>query len=254
MTQSDAQAATQAGTKAGNQPHAGPETHPQARLEPQPHPGTGDIDCVFDTILGFLLPFFLTGAAGNVDAAKAAVRQLIEAYNASTATELDLVGRIIGFSVAAMDNLRLSMTQGLSDTRILRYRCNAVTLSRASDQARKLLEATQAQRPTAQRTPRPSVATALPAALPVAATPAHDTRSLSAAPPQRVALPANSVLAGHPPLDIEAMKRDARIMMQAFSKHGAQVSSSVLTLPDPASAARAAAAAAVATVRRTAAA
>jgi hypothetical protein len=56
----------------------------------------------------------------------------------TTPTELDLVGRIIGFSVAAMDNLRLSMASDLSATKILRYRSNAVTLCRSSDQALKI--------------------------------------------------------------------------------------------------------------------
>ena len=103
------------------------------------------IDCLFETILGFMLPFFLVGAGGSPDIAGAAVRELIDAYGAGTSTELDLVGRIVGFSIAALDNLRLSMTTGMSDTKVLRYRCNAVTLSRASDQARTILEAVQAK-------------------------------------------------------------------------------------------------------------
>jgi hypothetical protein len=55
------------------------------------------IDCLFETILGFMLPFFfLVGAGGNADIARAAVRELIDAYNASTPTELDLVGGRFG--------------------------------------------------------------------------------------------------------------------------------------------------------------
>lgn len=46
------------------------------------------------------------------------IRQLINAYNPGSVTELDLAGRIVGFNIVAMDNLRLSMTQGLSDTKI----------------------------------------------------------------------------------------------------------------------------------------
>jgi hypothetical protein len=118
-------------------------------------PATGD---VFETIVGFLLPFFLTAANGNPDRARAAIAELLGAYGASTATEHDLVGRIIGFSIVAMDNLRLSMTNGMSDTKALRYRCNAVTLGRASDRARTLLEASQAKRGSAGKIPRPTVA------------------------------------------------------------------------------------------------
>jgi len=184
-------------------------------------------ECLFETILGFMVPFFLAAANGNPDLARATARQLINAYNPATATELDVAGRIIGFNIAAMDNLRLSMTQGLSDTKILRYRSNAVTLSRAADQSRKILEATKANPETTHKIPRPSI------------TPAPSPKSQTA--------PAQ-------PPDIETMKRDARILMQAFSKNGPQGSASILTIPDPTTLAKAAAAQAVSAVRRTAAA
>ncbi|HEY0423296.1 MAG TPA: hypothetical protein VGC82_08240, partial [Rhodopila sp.] len=146
--------------------------------------------------------FFLAAAGGNPQIAKAAIRELIEAYNAATPIELDLVGRIIGFSTVAMDNLRLSMTPGLSDTKILRYRSNAATLSRSSDNARTMLEALQAGRAAKRDVPRPSVATAPRAPL--------QTR-LPIKPAEQVSDMAT---------DLEAMKRDARIMMAAFSKTG----------------------------------
>lgn len=99
----------------------------------QPDTDPSAFDCVLGNILGFMLPFFLVSAAGNAGLARAAIKELIDAYQASSPAELDLVGRIIGFSIAAMDNLRLSMAPDLSDTKVLRYRCNAVTLSRSSD-------------------------------------------------------------------------------------------------------------------------
>lgn len=184
-------------------------------------------ECLFETIFGFIVPFFLAAAGGNPDLARATVRKLVDAYNPATATELDLAGRVVGFNVVAMDNLRLSMTQGLSDTKILRYRSNAVTLSRAADQSRKILEATKANPETTPKIPRPSIAPAPPVK------------------PQTTATPS---------IDIETMKRDARILMQAFSKNGPQPSASILTIPDPTTFARAAAAQAVSAVRRTAAA
>jgi hypothetical protein len=103
-------------------------------------------DCLFAAILRFMLPFYLDGAGGNVDVARAAIVELIEAHGAATAAELDLVGRQIGFSAAAMDNLRLSMRAGLSDTKVLQYRGNAVALSRSAEQCRKVLEAKQSRR------------------------------------------------------------------------------------------------------------
>ncbi|MDR3534314.1 MAG: hypothetical protein P4L90_27600 [Rhodopila sp.] len=203
----------------------------------QTDPNAPTTECIFSTIVGFMLPFFLAGAGGDEGVAKAAIRELIDAYNASTPTELDLAGRVIGFSIAAMDNLRLSMAPGLSDTKVLRYRCNAVTLSRASDQARKMLEALQAGREVKREIPRPSVAAAPPAPKP--------------APPVNVPaaprLPNGGV--SEFPMDIETMKRDARVMMAVFSKNGAQGSASPM-IPDPAAAVGAAARAAVGSARR----
>ena len=54
------------------------------------------IDCLFETILGVTLPFFIVGAGGNEDIARASVRELIDAYEASTPTELELVGGRFG--------------------------------------------------------------------------------------------------------------------------------------------------------------
>jgi hypothetical protein len=189
-------------------------------------------ECLLETIFGFMVPFFLAAAQGNPDLARATVRQLINAYNPGSPTELDLAGRIVGFSIVAMDNLRLSMTQGLSDTKILRYRGNAVVLSRAAEQSRKILEATRTQPDAAHKIPRPAIA---------------------AAPPPAPAKPTPQT-ATTPPMDVEAMKRDARILMQAFSRNGPQASASILAIPDPATLAKAAAAQAVAAIRRTSAA
>jgi hypothetical protein len=199
-------------------------------------PTTG---CIFATLLSFMLPFFLAGAGGDQLIATAAIRELIDAYNAGTATELDLVGRIIGFSTAAMDNLRLSMTPGMSDTKVLRYRSNAVTLCRSSDAARKLLDALQAGREAKRQIPRPSIAIAPPTPKPV--------QSINAAP----RLP-NAALSMSP-MNIDILKRDARILMAAFSEHGAQAPFAPL-IPDSATMVRAAARAAVASAMRPAAA
>jgi hypothetical protein len=37
------------------------------------------IDCLFETILGFMLPLFIVGAGGNANIARAAVKELIDA-------------------------------------------------------------------------------------------------------------------------------------------------------------------------------
>jgi hypothetical protein len=175
------------------------------------HPKPPNTDCIVATIIGFLLPFFLAGANGNAEVATAAIRAVIDGYSARTPEEFDLVGRIVGFSTVGMDNLRLSKTPGLSDTKVLQYRNNAVSLCRSSDNAKKMLDALQSARDVKRDVPRPSVTAAPPAPKPAPA----------------VAIPAitHQPIGGLPnhPMDLEAMKREARTMLAAFSKVGAPV-------------------------------
>jgi hypothetical protein len=117
-------------------------------------------ECTLETITAFMVPFFLAGAGGNSDIAKAAIREMIGGHNPETAAEMDLAGRIVAFSIVGMDNLRLSMTPDLSVTKVLRYRSNAITLMRSSDQARKILDAVREKREPTHKIPRPSVAPA----------------------------------------------------------------------------------------------
>jgi hypothetical protein len=137
------------------------------------------IDCLFTTILDFLLPFYLAGAGGNAEIARIAIADLVEAYDAATTRELDLAGRLVGYNAAAMDNLRLSMRADLSDRKILQYRNNAVALGRLAEQSRLLLEAMQtkrqqahAQHPMPQPRPAP-VAPPKPSAPPHGQPPAQ---------------------------------------------------------------------------------
>jgi hypothetical protein len=199
----------------------------------QQQPASPTVQCLRTTICGFLLPFFLSAAGGNLEAARAAILELIDAYNARTLAELDLVGRIVGFSIVAMDNLRLSMTEDMSDTKVLRYRSNAVALSRAAEQARQILRVLQENRENTQAIPRPTVAPAAPPRPQPSRTPAALTPAMPLPPL---------------PKDIETMKREARIMMGAFSKQGA--SSAIEMIPDPAAMAISAARAAIAAARR----
>ncbi len=178
-----------------------------AMTQPDSQPTT--IDCIFENILTFMLPFFLSSAGGDADLGRAAIQELAEAYNAATVTELELVGRVLGFSVVAMDNLRLSMNPGMSDTKILRYRSNAVALSRAGEQCRKILEAVQANRKP-MAIPKPAIAAAPPPEMaaqppkPAPLTKPHTAPQTSSRP---VTLPPAT----------EAMKRDARKLLAAFS-------------------------------------
>ena len=84
-------------------------TQDQTRLTAESVPS----DCICRTVLDFMLPFFLAGAGGDVDLARAAILELLDAYAPVTMRELDLASRVIVFGIASMDNLRLSMSDPL---------------------------------------------------------------------------------------------------------------------------------------------
>jgi hypothetical protein len=169
-------------------------------------------DCIFEHILGFMLPFYLAAAGGDAKLAREAIFELVEAYGCTTAVELELAGRILGFSTVAMDNLRLSMKPEMSDAQILRYRSNAVALSRAGEQCRKILEVMQGKRKPADKpmaVPRPSIA------------PAPEVRTEKPRTPATTKEPLAAV-GGVPllPADLEAMRQGARVMLGAFANGG----------------------------------
>jgi hypothetical protein len=219
------------------------------------------MDLIYQNILGFMLPFFLSSAGGNADLACKTIRALAKGYNVTTATELELVGRILGFSTVAMDNLRLSMNPEMSDTKVLRYRSNAVALSRAGEQCRKILEVMQANRepgpqPVSVSTPvvpAPAVAAAPPPAVKAQPAPPSALNKPGAQPsaPQAPTAPSHIGDVSLFPDDIETMKRQAREMLAAFSAQPVAIFPSI---PDPATLIDAAVRQAIASAKRTAAA
>jgi len=174
-----------------------------------------------------MLPFFIAGAGGDADLARAAISELADAYNVASATELELVGRILGFSTVAMDNLRLSMNSEMSDTKALRYRSNAVALSRAAEQCRKILEVVQANRKPAQ----PPMSIPRPAVVAAPAAEAAQEKPRTPPPPPRLPDPPSG---GVPlfPTDLEAMKQGARVMLAAFSKDAGPSGHAAASFPD----------------------
>lgn len=222
----------------------------QSPLQPaaQPEPEMIPSDCIFQTILTFLLPFFLIGAEGDANLAGAAIFELIDAYDAATVKELDLAGRIIAFSTIAMDNLRLSMSDPeMSHTKILQYRGNAVALSRMAEQCRTVLDAMQARRQQTRMPLGMQAAASMAAMAPLAAAqpvePPKPQPSASAPAERPDPAQASQVLeAGREITDIESMKLNARRMIEALHAQGSSISDMVdPLLPDPSAAAKAAA-------------
>jgi len=100
-----------------------------------------------DTQSGPLLTFVLTMLASMMaptlaDAALArlAAREAVEMYRTRGRDEWLTIGQIVGFAVAALDTLRLSMPADVPVPLKLRLRSNANGLNRSSCACRRLLE------------------------------------------------------------------------------------------------------------------
>ena len=113
------------------------------------------MDRALEAIAMALMPFLLLGAGDDPEKARAAVADLIRAYNPTDVQQLDLAARIVGFGLAALDNLRLSMARPeLSDTKVLRFRSSAVSLNRSAEQCRTTLNTMQSEPKEAKPAPQ----------------------------------------------------------------------------------------------------
>jgi hypothetical protein len=118
---------------------------PLAAATPPPVPSV-----ILDTVLGGLALLFLTGAGGDLTAAREAARQMLAAYNPKTPAELTLAAGIIGFSFHALEALGQAADPQLSLNKVLRLRGSAVSLSRESHKSQRKLDQLQHARATQQ--------------------------------------------------------------------------------------------------------
>jgi hypothetical protein len=119
---------------------------------------------VLDTILGRLDILFLTGAAGDLNSARHAARQMLSSYLPETEDELRLAAEIVGFSFHALEALGQAAGPDMPLTRILRLRGSAVSLSRESHKAQRRLDQLQ----NARRTGAPAKTETAPPLIPAA--------------------------------------------------------------------------------------
>jgi hypothetical protein len=124
---------------------------------------------ILDTVIGRLAVLFLTGAAGDMAAAREAARQMLAAHNAETPGELTLAAEVISLQFHTLEALSYASDPRLSLNKILRLRGSAVSLSRESHKAQRKLDQLQSARragttaqPAEAPTPaRPAVENAL---------------------------------------------------------------------------------------------
>ncbi len=101
---------------------------------------------VLETILTHLAGLFLTGAAGDMTAAREAAAQTLSAYRPETEDELRLAANVISFSFQALEALSQAASPDMPLTRTLRLRGSAVSLSRESHKAQRRLDKLQTAR------------------------------------------------------------------------------------------------------------
>jgi hypothetical protein len=96
-------------------------------------------DALMAILPGLLVPLLANGPDADRNLAHRAARQAIEGYR-GTPGELVTITQIIGFALAALDDLSLSMAADLSVSAKLRLRGNASALNRASLSAAAALD------------------------------------------------------------------------------------------------------------------
>jgi hypothetical protein len=99
-----------------------------------------------ETVIGGLALLFLTGACGDVIAARHAASQMLAAFYAETPDELGLAAEIVSLQLHTLKALSDSSDPELSLNKILRLRGGAVSLSRESHKARRKLDQLQRAR------------------------------------------------------------------------------------------------------------
>jgi hypothetical protein len=103
---------------------------------------------ILDTVIGRLALLFLSGACGDMIAARYAASQMLAAYNAETPDELGLAAEIVSLQFHTLEALSYASDPELSLNKILRLRGGAVSLSRESHKARRRLDQLQRARRT----------------------------------------------------------------------------------------------------------
>jgi hypothetical protein len=97
-------------------------------------------DILIALIVACLAPMFLCASGGDVGFARMAAMETLNAYRARNQADLLAVAQIVGFGLAVLGSLSLSMAEDISLTMTLRLRGNANALHRSAEQLRRARE------------------------------------------------------------------------------------------------------------------
>jgi hypothetical protein len=95
---------------------------------------------LINLIITLLTPMFIAAAGGNLDLARAAAAETLDAYRVQSDSDLLTAALIIGFSLAALNALSRSMEDSIPLQMVLRLSGNANACNRSAQQNRKTLQ------------------------------------------------------------------------------------------------------------------
>jgi hypothetical protein len=114
-------------------------------------------DAFVNLIVTVLTPMFITAAGGDLNQARAAANQTVNAYVGRDPASLLLIAQSIACGLAVLSAISLSMAENMPINLILRLRGNAASLHRAGDKCRRALAETapEAAEPANGDAPKP---------------------------------------------------------------------------------------------------
>jgi hypothetical protein len=108
-------------------------------------------DILMNLIIALLAPMFLGISAGDVNLARMAAIETVNAYRVQNHADLIAVAQIVAFGLAALGSLSMSMADDISLSMALRLRANANGLNRSAEQNRRALQRSHHDDPAPHR-------------------------------------------------------------------------------------------------------
>jgi hypothetical protein len=204
---------------------------------------TADIDKILDPsdillalIVSLLAPMFAGVTAGDIDRASMAALETINACRARGHTDLIAVGHVIGFGLAALSSLSLSMAGDIPVSTVLRLRGSAIACNRSAEQHRRGLTRGQPDDPVARQAAAGEPEIAIPPEFPPATHRPEPAVFLSAAAEQQLAAESEARLVVSPAPTAAAArtpeeKRNQQMWAIAMAKESSEINASLPTLP-----------------------
>jgi len=133
-------------------------TTPTEPQEAAPGPGYSidPSNILMNLIVALLAPMFLGVAAGDINLARMAAIETVNAYRSRNHADLIAIAQIIGYGLAALGSLSLSMADDISIAMALRLRGNANALNRSAEQNRRAIRQSLPDTPTGYQQEAPA--------------------------------------------------------------------------------------------------